>query len=210
MKLYKISDFLVRKKDVIDIEDTKEYKRLTIKTNNQGVYLRDKEIGANIGTKKQFIAKGGQFIVSKIDAMNGAFGIIPNDISEAIITGNFWTYDVNKELVNIEWFNMFVSLPSFIKLCDKLSSGTTHRKYLDENKFSNYELVLPSIEEQNSIVKNYAVHKAMSDDLLFEISKQEKYVSSLRQSILQQAVEGKLCEQDPTDEPASVLLKKIK
>lgn len=35
-------------------------------------------------------------------------------------------------------------------------------------------------------------------------------ISSLRQAILQQAVEGKLCKQDPTDEPASVLLEKIK
>lgn len=35
-------------------------------------------------------------------------------------------------------------------------------------------------------------------------------ISSLRQAILQQAAEGKLCEQDLTDEAASVLLEKIK
>lgn len=37
-----------------------------------------------------------------------------------------------------------------------------------------------------------------------------KTVENLRQSILQQAIEGKLCEQNPDDEPASVFLEKIK
>lgn len=37
-----------------------------------------------------------------------------------------------------------------------------------------------------------------------------KNISSLRQAILQQAIEGKLCQQDSTDEPASVLLEEIK
>lgn len=50
----------------------------------------------------------------------------------------------------------------------------------------------------------------VSKSIIEEIAVQEKYVSSLRQSILQLAVEGKLCEQYPADEPASVLLDKIK
>ena len=58
MKTVKIKDFLIRKKIPVDIKDNGIYKRLTIKTKNQGVFLRDEEIGANIGTKKQFIACG--------------------------------------------------------------------------------------------------------------------------------------------------------
>ena len=49
-------------------------------------------------TKKQFIVWSGQILLSKIDARNGAFGIVPPELGGAIITGNFWTYDINKEL----------------------------------------------------------------------------------------------------------------
>lgn len=148
MNKVKIGDLLTRIKESIDIEEDKQYKRVTIKTNNQGVYLRDIEIGSNIGTKKQFIIRAGQFLLSKIDARNGAFGIVPVELDGAIITGNFWTYEVNHELLNIEWFNLFVSSPEFIDICDKASSGTTNRRYLDETKFLNFVIGLPSIDEQ--------------------------------------------------------------
>ena len=135
MKLTKIGEFLKRSKIPIYIEDDIEYNRVTIRINHNGVSLRDSEIGKKIGTKKQFILKAGQFIVSKIDARYGAFGIAPDEVEGAIITGNFWAYDVDKKKVNIEWFNQFTNSADFYDICERASSGITHRKYLDENFF---------------------------------------------------------------------------
>jgi type I restriction enzyme S subunit len=210
MKLTKFSEFLNRSKIPIDIQDNLQYNRVTIRINHNGVSLRDSEIGRNIGTKKQFILKAGQFIVSKIDARYGAFGIAPEEVEGAIITGNFWAYDVDEKKVNIEWFNQFTNSPDFYDICERASSGITHRKYLDEKFFLNYEILLPSVDVQLIQIEKIKTQKISFGILTVELSHQLTLVKNLRQQLLQDAVQGKLVSQNKTDEPASELLKKIK
>lgn len=210
MKLTKIGEFLKRSKIPINIEDDIEYNRVTIRINHNGVSLRDSEIGKKIGTKKQFILKAGQFIVSKIDARYGAFGIAPYGVDNAIITGNFWAYDVDSNLVNIDWFNQFTNSPIFYEVCERASSGITHRKYLDEKFFLNYQILLPSVEEQLIQIENINSQKISFGEISTELTHQLTLVKKLRQQLLQDAMQGNLVKQNPNDEPASGLLKKIK
>jgi type I restriction enzyme S subunit len=214
MKLTKIGEFLKRSKIPINIEDDIEYNRVTIRINHNGVSLRDSEIGKKIGTKKQFILKEGQFIVSKIDARYGAFGIAPDEVDNAIITGNFWAYDVDSNLVNIDWFNQFTNSPIFYEVCERASSGITHRKYLDEKFFLNYQILLPSVEEQLIQIENINSQKISFGEISAELTHQLDLVKKLRQQLLQDAVQGKLVKQDQSrklsGESASELLKKIK
>ena len=93
-KLHTISDVLKRNKTVVNIEDINKYKQVTIQLWNKGVILRNELYGREIGTKKQFEISDGQFIISKIDARNGAYGIVPKELNGAIITGKFWAYDI--------------------------------------------------------------------------------------------------------------------
>lgn len=206
----KIGEFLKRHKNQIDIDSDQKYKRVTIRTNNKGISLRDSEFGSNIGTKKQFFIKKGQFLLSKIDARNGAFGIVPEELDEAIITGNFWAYDIDSTKVHINWLNLFVSLPFFIEVCSDASSGTTNRRYLDEDKFLNYEIDVPDISEQEKSLSNYKNFKSGYDIFYNSVKSQGDLIKAIREAILQEAVQGKLVPQDPKDEPVSELLKRIK
>lgn len=172
--------------------------------------MRDKVLWMEIWTKKQFYIKEGQFLISKIDARNGAFGIVPTEVDKWIITWNFWTFDIDESIVDRDYFLSFISTNAFDEICEKTSSGTTNRKYLDEKKFLKFEIQIPeTIEEQKWLVQTYLESQKNFLALKILSDKNERLIKSLRSSILQDAIQWRLVPQDPSDEPASILIEKI-
>ena len=153
--MMRIGEFLKRNKTAVAIEDDKTYKRATIKVRNGGIFLRDEEIGSKIGTKNQFLISKGQFLLSKIDARNGAFGVVPEVLDGGIITGNFWTFDVDYNIINPHYLALLTTTEAFVQFCEQASNGTTNRHYLQEPLFLNIKVPVPSLEEQNKLVKEY-------------------------------------------------------
>lgn len=152
-ELKKIGTAITRRKDQMVVEDNKKYKRITIKTNCGGVVVRDEVLGKDIKTKNQYYVKAGQLAVSKIDARNGAFGIVPSEADGAIITGNFWVYDVNPEIADINYLILILSSNVFVQAWQDCSNGSGNRLYLQEDKFLDYKVPMPSITEQGKIIK---------------------------------------------------------
>ena len=151
----RIGEFLKRNKTAVTIEDDKTYKRATIKVRNGGIFLRDEEIGRRIGTKNQFLISKGQFLLSKIDARNGAFGVVPEMLDGGIITGNFWAFDVDYNIINPHYLALLATTDAFVQFCEQASNGTTNRHYLQEPLFLNIKVPVPSLVEQNKLVEEY-------------------------------------------------------
>lgn len=151
----RIGDFLKRNKEPIKIQDGISYKRPTIRVNGNGINLRDEVDGKVIGTKNQFRIYKDQFLLSKIDARNGAFGVVPIELDNAIITGNFWTFNVDFNLINPHYLTLLTGTKEFQKLCQTASVGTTNRNYLQEELFLNFEIPLPTLSEQVVLLANY-------------------------------------------------------
>ena len=176
--MMRIGEFLKRNKTAVTIQDGVKYKRVTIKVRNGGVVPRDEVMGENIGTKKQFLVSEGQFILSKIDARNGAMGIIPAELNGAVVTQDFLPYDIDTTKVNPQYFVLVCTTKQFVEFCQSCSSGTTNRQRVDEAQFLNIKVPVPSLAEQNKLVEEYNKVIAKAEALVKEC--QEIDLSILR------------------------------
>ena len=117
-KSIKVSEFLHRVKEPVELQPEQEYSLVTIKVHHRGVTLRNKTKGKLIGSKMHRISKG-QFILSGIDARHGAFGIVPDELDGAIVTNDFWYFDIDETKVKRDFFYWLTNTPIFLNACIK-------------------------------------------------------------------------------------------
>ncbi|MBP5365926.1 MAG: restriction endonuclease subunit S [Bacteroidales bacterium] len=171
-----IGNVIERSVNAINIEDDIPYKQITLKTNGGGAVLRDVKQGKRIGTKKQFVVSAGQFIMSKIDARNGAFGVVGTDLDGAVVTADFPVFDVVKDKVTPEYLALISSTAPFVRFAQSCSRGTTNRQRIDVGLFLSQKIPLPTIAEQRSLVSAYNNKISQSEAL-------EKQAAQVEQEI---------------------------
>ncbi len=113
------------------------------------------------------------------------------------------------EEVNQKFIGLFFQSPVYRSEISRLSIGININNLRREN-IEKMLIPLPPLIEQEQIVSELEQHLSIADEAEATIDAELKRAERLRQSILKHAFSGKLVPQDPNDEPASVLLEKIR
>jgi len=147
----KLGEMLKRSDETTQPAVDAEYKEITIRLWGKGVVERGRVGGASVSGRR-FIARKDQFIASRIDARNGAMGIVPSDLDGALVSNDFPLFDVNHDRLLPQYMGWLCRTPAFVDLCARASEGTTNRVRLKESEFLNLEIEIPGAEDQRRIV----------------------------------------------------------
>ena len=137
-----------------------------------------------------------------------------NEYGWAVADSHVTVIRTCKDWLDYRFAFAYFAGPTVQLVIEDQASGSTKQKELAQETVKSYLIPIPPLAEQRRIVER--VNELMP--LVGEYGKLEDareeldatLPGRLRKSVLQMAVQGKLVSQDPGDEPASVLLERIR
>ena len=176
-------------------------------TESNMLYLNESQYGALRAGQLQ---KGDS--VFCIRGSLGKHGVFPFD-KGAIASSLVVVRLISSEVLHETYLELLIDSPLTFIGIRRFNNGTAQPN-LAARDFGSFLYALPPLAEQRRIVKRVGELMPLVEDYgKLEEAREELDAAlpdRLRKSVLQMAVQGKLVPQDSADEPASVLLKRIR
>lgn len=179
----------LRKDGTIDFEKSRKVSRDVLEEHN-----------------KRYQIKEGDFIFGKIGTL-GEATTLPTNV-DFTLSANVILIQPDLSKVEPSFLRFFLSSPATLKEVANLSTSTSQAAF-GIKKMRSFQAEIPSIEEQKEIVRRVESLFALADSVEKQFTEAKKCTNRLTQSLLAKAFRGELVPQDPNDEPASELLKRI-
>lgn len=151
----------------------------------------------------------GDILITKMGEPPGDACIYPLNCPPAIITADCIKWKLVSILDNVFFFIYAINSQPLKLQIQKITKGVAQQK-ISLGRFKGLAIPLPSLQEQAQIVSEVERRLSIADEVEQQINTNLKRAERLRQVILKKAFSGRLVPQDPDDEPADVLLEKIK
>lgn len=195
------------------VQDDRVYKQISI-INDGRVIVRGEKVGKEIGRKRQFRVDVDRYphtlIFTRQLLLQGSIGIANNDVNQCIVTENMPMFSVDDSKVDIKFLALFIKSEEFKSQVKRIELSGSAQKSIHERTFLELDINLPTIKEQKDITNSFALFNITNSLLNTEIIYEQDKINLLRKAFLKEAMQGKLVPQNPDNEPASELLKKIK
>ena len=121
--------------------------KMTVKLWSKGICEKNEAGSSNT---QYFIRHTGQFIYSKLDFLNCAFGVVPKNLESFETTADVPAFDCNE--IN-PYFMFYTAIqPAFYKKNGIIADGSRKAKRIHVETFLNMPFFIPNLEEQNKIV----------------------------------------------------------
>lgn len=162
----------------------------------------------NENNLEKYLLKNGDFVFARTGATVGKSYLIKN-LKEQSVFASYLIRIRFKDNAIDKYVQYFFQSPIYWSQIIDNQVGVGQPN-VNGTRLGNLDIIIPTIEEQQKIVEEIEKRFDVADILEKAVTEGLEKSKQLKQSILKKAFEGRLVPQDPNDEPASILLEKIK
>lgn len=149
--LVPIGDVMRGRRKVVSRQQFADYQPISIHFDGS-IDLRDR---TQPFKSSMFAALPGDLVYSKIDVRNGAIGLLPPEIKQAVVTSEYPVLVPDSKQVDVRYLALLLRSPNFQHLLKQAASGTSGRKRVHGDSFADLEIPLPEPTEQRQLLDGY-------------------------------------------------------
>ena len=152
----------------------------------------------------------GDFGLAKITpCFENRKSVIFNNLPNRIGAGTTELHILRPIIIDVKYVSYFYSSEEFISYGIKNFSGAVGQQRISKEVIEDFGFALPPQQEQNRIIEAVEKWFSIIDQLEQEQTVLKDTIKRAKSKILDLAIRGKLVPQDPNDEPAIDLLRRI-
>lgn len=131
-----------------------------------------------------YSARAGDVIYSKIDARNGAIGVVPDELPQIAVSSEYPVYEVLPDVALPQFIQLLFRTRYFQQIINSMVSGASGRKRVQPTQIETVEVPLPPIAMQQAIVEQWrsaqkAVHTEKAEIGRLEAELMARFVGDL-------------------------------
>jgi type I restriction enzyme M protein len=111
-----------------------------------------------------WFAYPGDLVYSKIDARNGAIGLVPDELGRIAVTSEFPVYQV-KEGISAEYLKIVLRTPQFTGLLQAMAAGHSGRKRIQPRELEDVLIPAPLLNQQRKIAAEVQARREQAQAL---------------------------------------------
>ena len=160
----------------------------------------------------KYQVSNSDLIINRVNSIEhlGKCALVDGLTENTVIESNIMKIHVIQDIVSRKYIAAYLASHEGRKRLCENAKHAVNQASINQSDVGNALIPIPSIEEQLLIVEKIEGNLSKADALISDTRDHLKKSKALRQSILKKAFSGQLVAQDPNDEPASVLLERIK
>lgn len=163
-------------------------KKLTVKLWAKGVVPK-KEIYEGSDNTKYYIRRAGQLMYGKLDFLNCAFGIVPEELDGYESTLDAPAFDIKN--INSYFLLNKIIQKDFYKKNGETANGSRKAKRIHTDVFLDMEIKVPSLDEQKKIANFLTKIDKLIEKQDQKVNKLEQYKKGMMQKIFSQEIRFK-------------------